>query len=244
MIAVIHQPNLFPRLKVLQKLALADVWIVLDDVQFAQREYQNRMMLIPNHGQAAPFWCTLPVKLPFGQATNINDVVLADNDSMKKVEKTILFSFIAGAEFKQDREELLKGLRLTGTDLVEFGIASTTGLLRLAGFEPMIIRSSSLHVSVANKSSRLVEICKRVDATTYISDSGGANYLEERSFHEAGIDLLWHVWRAPMGTRSQELAAYIRNGSGLNLLTRSRQEFIEAVANCFVSRQRCWSEGR
>lgn len=47
MIVAIHQPNLFPRLKILQKLALADIWIVLDNVQYCQREYQNRTLIVP-----------------------------------------------------------------------------------------------------------------------------------------------------------------------------------------------------
>ncbi|WP_262505732.1 WbqC family protein [Streptomyces sp. TRM68367] len=41
-VCAIHQPNLFPRLSTLAKLYAADRWIVLDDVQFARRDYQHR----------------------------------------------------------------------------------------------------------------------------------------------------------------------------------------------------------
>lgn len=245
MIAVIHQPNLFPRLKVLQKIALADVWIVLDDVQFAQREYQNRMLLVPDHGQCQPYWCTLPVTLPSGQATHIDDVLLVDKDPSKTIEKAALsFCFKATAEFRQDRERLLDSIRLTEPNLVDLGITTTVEMLRIAGFEPAIVRSSSYDVNVTNKSLRLVQLCKQAKATTYVSDSGGTNYLEEELFDQGDIDILWHIWHAPPGTRSLELGSQIRNCSGLNLLARSRQEFIETIASCSVSRQRCWSEGK
>ena len=35
LLCAIHQPNFFPRLSTLAKLYTADIWIVLDDVQFA-----------------------------------------------------------------------------------------------------------------------------------------------------------------------------------------------------------------
>lgn len=244
MIAVIHQPNLFPRLKVLQKIALADIWIVLDDVQFAQREYQNRMMVVPNHGCSGPFWCTLPVGLPNGQATRIDCVELKDTDPIQRITKTILSSFQADITFQQDRERLFGSLNLAPASLVELGIISTLELLRIAGFDPLTIRSSNFKVNTSSKTLRLVELCKCLNASSYVSDSGGANYLEGELFDELGIDVLWHVWQAPTGTRSSELGDQIRNSSGLNLLARSHQEFVEAVASCCVSRQRKWSEGR
>ncbi|MEV6297119.1 WbqC family protein [Streptomyces sp. NPDC051896] len=55
----IHQPNLFPRLSTLAKLYTADQWIVLDDVQFARRDYQHRARLAvladPARQQCSPF---------------------------------------------------------------------------------------------------------------------------------------------------------------------------------------------
>ncbi|CAN3978238.1 WbqC family protein [Kitasatospora purpeofusca] len=41
----IHQPNLLPRLSVLAKILAADVWVVLDDVQHARRDYQHHARL-------------------------------------------------------------------------------------------------------------------------------------------------------------------------------------------------------
>jgi len=39
-LCAIHQPNLFPRLSTLAKLFAADLWIALDDVQFARCHYR------------------------------------------------------------------------------------------------------------------------------------------------------------------------------------------------------------
>jgi hypothetical protein len=63
----IHQPNFFPRLSTLAKLYAADVWVILDDVQFSRRDYQNCRYL-PPAGTALPArWLTVPAHLLAGR---------------------------------------------------------------------------------------------------------------------------------------------------------------------------------
>jgi hypothetical protein len=78
LLCAIHQPNLFPRLSTLAKLFTADVWIILDDVQFARRDYQHRCRLAAAHDSTARQWLTLPAHLPEGRATLIKNVRLVD----------------------------------------------------------------------------------------------------------------------------------------------------------------------
>ena len=229
MIAAIHQPNLFPRLKVLQKLALADVWVVLDDVQFAQREYQNRTLIVPNHGTGAPHWLSLPVTLPFGRSTRIVDVALDEAECFRKLDHALTYSFVATPEFRPQRDALMRTLHQTRANLIDLGVASTLALLQLAGVAPRVVRSSSLRLAECSRSSRLAQLSDAVSADTYLSGSGGAQYMEVESFERLGIDLLWQEWRAPQGPAAQEIGINIRNGSALNLLARSYAEFCAAV---------------
>ncbi|MEU6485676.1 WbqC family protein [Streptomyces sp. NPDC046887] len=66
-LCAIHQPNLFPRLSTLAKLYAADCWIVLDDVQFARRDYQHRARLAALRDPRQRQWLTLPTRLPSGR---------------------------------------------------------------------------------------------------------------------------------------------------------------------------------
>ncbi|MEU0486469.1 WbqC family protein, partial [Streptosporangium sp. NPDC006013] len=66
----IHQPNLFPRLVTLAKLFAADYWIVLDDVQFARRDYQHRARLASLDGSWQPQWLSISTHLPYGRSTS------------------------------------------------------------------------------------------------------------------------------------------------------------------------------
>jgi hypothetical protein len=50
------------------------------------------------------------------------------------------------------------------------------------------LKSSDLHVA-GSKTSLLVNLCKEVGASEYISGSGGMNYLSRDMFLAEGIDL-------------------------------------------------------
>src|ERR1700742_4460662 len=73
----IHQPNFFPRLSTLAKLYAADVWVVLDDVQFNARDFQHRAWLVSPNGTQAQ-WLSVPVHRPFGRSTPIGEVLIAE----------------------------------------------------------------------------------------------------------------------------------------------------------------------
>ena len=54
----IHQPHFLPWLGYLHRMAQADLFVLLDHVQFERRNYQNRTMIRMN-GEAR--WLTVPV---------------------------------------------------------------------------------------------------------------------------------------------------------------------------------------
>lgn len=77
-LCAIHQPDLFPRLTALAKLFAAECWIVLDDVQFTRRDYQQRARLGDLDEPDRRQWLTLPTHLPQGRQTLIRDALIGD----------------------------------------------------------------------------------------------------------------------------------------------------------------------
>ncbi|WP_369695746.1 WbqC family protein [Streptomyces coelicoflavus] len=71
----IHQPSLSPRLA---KLFAADYWIVLDDVQFARRDYQHRARLGALDAPGRRQWRSVPTRLPQGRPPLIRDALIVD----------------------------------------------------------------------------------------------------------------------------------------------------------------------
>jgi hypothetical protein len=170
----IHQPNVFPRLATLAKLYAADVWVVLDDVQFNARDYQHRAWLAgadPLHGQ----WLSLPVRRPFGRATHINEVVLLERDkSARRVAHLTRRYFGAAPRWAVLRpvvDQVSAAIQLS-TYLVDIGELSTRLLLEDMGWHGTVVRSSAFAVR-QERSARLADLTVAVGASAYLCGTGG-----------------------------------------------------------------------
>lgn len=81
----------------------------------------------------------------------------------------------------------------------------TSGLIKhfsdLLGIGTKIIRASDLGPFASTKDRMLVDVCKAVGATTYLSPRGSAAYIEETNeggaFAASGIELLYQSYAHP-----------------------------------------------
>jgi hypothetical protein len=48
------------------------------------------------------------------------------------------------------------------------------------------------------KTDRIIEICRKLKADTYLSGIGGKDYLEEGKFSQAGLKLIYQDFRHPV----------------------------------------------
>ncbi|MFD8206062.1 WbqC family protein [Streptomyces sp. NPDC059695] len=197
-LVAIHQPNLFPRLSTLAKLFAADCWIVLDDVQFARRDFQHRARLAAMSGSARHQWLSLPTHLPHGRSTLIRDAVLTDHERSRQRVATMLPQYYAASpDWALLRPELDSVLahfheRAGIADVAE---ESTKALLRLLGWTGHIVRSSSLPAR-PGRSQRLADLAAAVGASGYLCGTGGMRYLEVKPFAEQGVIVV--PFRSPL----------------------------------------------
>ena len=193
----IHQPNLFPRLKVLRKIAQADAWVVLDDVQYVSREWQNRAYVRHLHSPAQAYWLTVPVHLPHGRASLISEVQICDHEATRSyIFKSVSTSYSRSPHWPWLNGYLHSTLRIPTHRLSPLCERSMTECLRLADIDRTAILSSALGVN-SHGTQKLVDICLKVGASAYLSGSGGKNYLDEALFTSHGIRLDWQAWRSP-----------------------------------------------
>jgi hypothetical protein len=232
MIVAVHQPNFLPRVKVLQKLAFADLWVVLDDVQFARHDYQNRTYLCPDVPSQIPRWCSLSVNLEQGRATKIKDVRLAQNDCLTSVRNVLQASF-RRVDLVDDVITALSAQLDDSSPLVSLGIAGTCHLLSMSGRVPKIVLASSLRTEAFAKSYGILQLCQAVGATTYVADSGATNYLDPQLLTNQDIDVIWQVWQPPLLDLPHD---QLRNGSSVNVWMRDPDRFGNLLAICPVTR--------
>ncbi|MFJ7274208.1 WbqC family protein [Kitasatospora sp. NPDC098663] len=216
----IHQPNLFPRLSTLAKLFAADVWIVLDDVQFARRDYQHRARIGALHEDTTR-WLSLPTHLPNGRATLIRDARLTDPArSRRQLEDILRDQYRTSPFWPLFTEQLGPVLDLfrIADRTAEITKASTLLLLGALGWSGRVVRSSDLAAGTG-RTERLVDLCRAIGAGTYLCGTGGTQYIEPDRFADAGISVRRFcvpgtgVWR---GARSlSAVHALLLHGPGL-----------------------------
>jgi len=190
-VCAIHQPNLFPRWVTLAKLLTADVWVVLDDVQFCRHDYQHRARL--GHPDAPQRqWLVLPVHLPDGRSTAIRDARLAEPDTARRRVAGLTRQFYRRSPGWGRIAELVDTVadRVEVTDsLAEVAETSTALLLRACGWTGEIVRSSVLArrgpIST-ERSTRLTDLTRAVGCGSYLCGRSGRSYLHPRPFERAG----------------------------------------------------------
>jgi WbqC-like protein len=190
LLCAIHQPNFLPRLSTLAKLYGADIWIILDDVQFTRRDYQHRSYLAPVASAQLPGrWLTIPIHLPDGRATLIRDVRLADPRLTAKRTSGILRHYYQRAPYRCDVLDLIPGIEetITGSGrLADVSEHTTIALLRLLNWPGAICRSSGIPAR-SGRSERLADLARAVGAATYLCGTGGSRYLDPAPFAALGL---------------------------------------------------------
>lgn len=94
MIVTAHQPNLFPWLGFFDKMACADVFVLLDNVQFTRRGFQNRVKVKGTSGEQ---WLTLPVKTKGRYDQQTGDVEINHEQDWKNDHLRTLTTLYGGA---------------------------------------------------------------------------------------------------------------------------------------------------
>jgi hypothetical protein len=202
----IHQPNFFPRPSTLAKLLQADVWVVLDNVQFNARDYQHRTRLAALDDPTAQQWLSLPVCRPNGRASLISELRLADRDTTKRRVEQLIRQYYRRAPYWAEISECVEAVRfaLDFGEVSQVAEDSTLALLSRLGWQGRVERSSALEAR-CGRSVRLADLTRAVGAETYLCGPGGARYLDKRPFEELGISILFQKppsWTREPGTRA------------------------------------------
>jgi len=185
MIYAAHQPNYLPWLGYFHKIARADVFVILDDVQFEQGSYQNRVQIKTPQG---PQWLTQPIRHKHPQTTA--DVGFDTRvDWREKHLKQIRSNYGRAASFHRVFPLFEQWLNEAhGEKLAAVNISLIEAVARAIGLKTEIVLSSSLNVT-SSSAVRLVEIGTKLGASVYLSGHGAKKYQNERDFQTAGIAL-------------------------------------------------------
>lgn len=193
MLVTIHQPEHLPWLGLLAKVAVADLWVVLDDVAYRKNYFQNRNRIML---AGEPAWVTVPVSAPHGTA--IADVTIAEAPSWQRKYSGRLLQAYEQAPFPDAGSPAVELVARagTGSSLSELNLALFAWLAEAFGVHTPIVCSSALGLPGA-KSELLRDICREVGATSYLAGPSGRDYLDRSLFDSAGIQVRFFDFHHP-----------------------------------------------
>jgi hypothetical protein len=184
-IVSIHQPNFIPWIGYFYKIAKSDIFVILDDVQFAKNGFTNRNKIKTPQGE---LWLTLPITQSgkFGQSVN-ECIVQKKHFNVAKILKSIRVNYIKAPHFDWLINDLEQTLSLETENLSDLNV----GLIKLVCHKlqiktPMVL-SSVLQNITGSSTERLIVICKNVGADKYLYGFGATSYQENVAFENAGI---------------------------------------------------------
>lgn len=200
MIVATHQPHYLPWLGYLDRMLQADLFVVLDHVQFERRNYQNRTRILVD---GVAHWLTVPVIQRSQQERVIDKMIDNPSNGEKKNWGTKHFQTLRhayrDAPFFSDYASCLQKILESKIDkLVDIDQYTLDFLRDALDIRTPIINSSELNIQGA-RSDMILNLCQVTGADTYLAGLGGSRaYLDRDMFAEAGIEIAWQDFRHPV----------------------------------------------
>lgn len=178
---VISQPMYFPWPGYYELVALADVYIHLDDAQFSKGSFTNRIQIKHTSGIK---WMTIPLadKGAFQQIKSLQ----AGKPGWQRAHRDLLFQSLRSAP----RLDLALPLfddatsRARLCDVLITSVELPTGLLGVKC--QRWLRASEMSVE-GTSWRRVLDLVHAVGGTRYVTAHGAANYLDHDAFEREGV---------------------------------------------------------
>ncbi len=219
MIIAVHQPHFLPWLGYLDRMRQADLFVVLDHVQFERRNYQNRTRILLD-GKAQ--WITVPVEQHSQQERIVDKRV--DNPPPEETRwwganlcRTLKHAYRNAPFYADYGAELCRILEARWERLADIDQA-TLDLLRDAfDIRTPLATTSQLGVPGV-KSELILNLCLAAGADTYLAGLGGSrHYLDREAFAAAGVEIAWQQFEHPRYRQGGD-ADFIPGLSAVDLL--------------------------
>ncbi|MES2795467.1 MAG: WbqC family protein [Bacteroidota bacterium] len=183
----IMQPYFLPYIGYFQLINAVDEFILYDDVNYIKKGWINRNNVLLS-GKASLF--TIPLK-EASQNKLINEIEISQEGNWQnKLLKTIEQSYKKSPQFDEFFPILTKIIHYGETNISTYILHSIVQICNYLEINTTIIPSSSVFNNVELKAqNRIIDICKKKQATQYINPIGGTELYQKENFDKENIML-------------------------------------------------------
>ncbi len=182
----ILQSNYIPWKGYFDIIAKSDVFVIYDEVQFTRRDWRNRNLIKTKDGLK---WLTIPVIQDDYYQKIFNTEVFPGN-WVKKHKSTLQTNYGKASYFKYYKDFIFKIYDTPQPNLTEINKDFIEKICEILKIKTKIIDSRELNL-VGDKNERLIDACKKLNATNYISGPAAKDYIDEILFNENNLQIEW-----------------------------------------------------
>jgi hypothetical protein len=225
MIVSIHQLHYLPWLRYFDKIARADVFVVLDNIQFTKNGFQNRNKIKTSSGW---IYLTIPVKAHLKQ--NLNEILIDNIQRWREKHcRAFITNYSKAKYFKNYIGFFEEVYKKNFERLNEINYEILFFLLDVLKIKTKILKSSELNIS-GESTERLINICKKLKADTYLSgDYAGGVYLDLSSFEKENIKVIFQRWICPEYNQLFKKAGFVPDLSIVDLIFNCGEESLNIL---------------
>lgn len=177
------QPTYLPYLGYFHLIAASDVFVFLDDVQFARRSWQSRNRI---YGPSGEIMLTVPVR-KHDRDTPIAAIEISEAEAWRDGHLASIRHAYARRPFLAETMAYVEDVLDVRGSLARLNRAIIETAARHLGLKTEFVSASDL-AQPGQRSDHLLAICRKVGATDYLSPVGSRDYMmEDGVFAAAGF---------------------------------------------------------
>lgn len=205
-------------------MARADRFVLLDNVQYAQRTIINRNKI---KGANGVILLTVPVTVKGIQ--DIKDIKISDNKWKKNHITSLIHAYGRSKYF----DEYISGFKALYDEdienLCEWNIRIIKHMKDLLGIKTELFRASELDgISNSSKNDRILSICQKLDGSSFVLGGGSsAQYIDRELFEKNKIFIEDHPFVHPVYPQCWE--EFISHLSAIDLLFNCGEKSLEVI---------------
>lgn len=229
----IHQPHYFPWLGYLDKMAKADEFIILDEVQLTDSSPMVRNKFLELNGEAKLL--SVSIEKKGYQEKPTKDIKLCNwHKIASKHRKFIEQNYRRTKGFDDVMPRVTQLFEEPYDSLLELDMATIDLLRAFYAIDGSLVMQSSLSYRADSKNTFLVfDLCASSGADTYLSGRGAKAYMDEKLFQDNGIQVVYQEFQYPQYAQYKQ-EDFIPNLSALDMvfqcgIEEAREVFWENV---------------
>ncbi len=210
----IMQPGYLPWLGFFELMQGCELFVLLDDVPYTKKDWRSRNRIRTQEGFQ---WLTVPV-LSRGKRGQLITEAKIDNTASwgKRHLQAIKWNYSKAKFFSRYIGYFEKIYARKWDYLLDLDSEIIRWLAEEFCIFTPVVKASDLGIKGLSGNLRVIEICKRLKATTLYDGAGAIPFIDGRLFTGAGIDVVFQNYAHPVYT--QTLRPFFPFMSAIDLL--------------------------